>query len=239
MLLAPSVAAVYVWAARPAAGDVNSDVLSSYYSFFMVVWGFVFLAFWQREANGLACAWDTLDLAHQEEPNPRFHGKRRRSAVTGEDEFHYESHWRWLIHYPTSALVTLLMLAVAFAVMSLSLNLQGYVNADSPIFVAVVAAQGEPGGWCDHTHVVLGNLPVLAHVVAIMALNTVRRRRRPFPSTFLSRCPQIAARGDPPLTATRAGLPRRRGVADAPGEPRVAARVRDVGGLQALPLRLL
>ena len=54
MLLAPSVAAVYVWAARPAAGDVNSDVLSSYYSFFMVVWGFVFLAFWQREANGLA-----------------------------------------------------------------------------------------------------------------------------------------------------------------------------------------
>jgi hypothetical protein len=175
MLLLPSVLAVWVWATRRQHEDVDNDVESAYYSLFMVLWGFVLLVAWRREANGLACSWDTLDLSHSEELNPSFHGELRRSKVTGEDERHYESHWRWLLHYPVSALVTLVMLGMAFAIMSLSLNLQGYVQPASPIFVGSLAAHSEPGAAFDAKHSVKSLVPVLLHTFVIMLLNTSYR----------------------------------------------------------------
>ena len=125
MLIGPSIAGCFVWAMREPEQNIRTDTRNTYYSFGVVVWGFLFLAMWTRQANEYAAKWNTLDMAHDEEPNPKFFGKQRKSSISGEMEWHYASHWRWFVHYPVSAGVTFLMLLVALGAMSLSLNLQG------------------------------------------------------------------------------------------------------------------
>ena len=100
-------------------------------------------------AQALACRWDTLDLKLTERVRRGFHGAPRASPVTGAPELYYPSWKRWAIHYPVSAIVTCAMLAVAFCVMCLSLNLQGYVHPGSPIFVQQLAHYAAPGGLFD------------------------------------------------------------------------------------------
>ena len=56
--------------------------------------------------------------------------------MTGEPELHYKSHKRWLTQCLVSFPVTVFMLAVAFATMSMSLNLQGYVVRNKTPFWA-------------------------------------------------------------------------------------------------------
>jgi hypothetical protein len=131
MLIAPSVLGLYVWFAR--SDTVETDIYTTFYAFFMVLWGFGFLQTWTRTANGCAGRWDTLDAEQTEELNPNFQGKERVSPVTGTPELHYKSHKRWMTYALATLPVTVFMLAVAFVTLSLSLNLQGYVETDSPI----------------------------------------------------------------------------------------------------------
>merc|ERR1711937_440765 len=104
---------------------------------------------------------------------PHFHGYERTSPITGEKENHYDDWKRWVWHYPISLLVTSLMLLVAFAVMSLSLNFQGYVHKSSPIFVPSLAHFAEPGGVFEASSTCRSLVPVLCHTTAIMALNSM------------------------------------------------------------------
>ena len=173
-LVVPSVAGFLLWYFRPRDETADNDVTNSYFAIFMVLWGFTFNVFWKREATSHACKWNTLDFEAADEPNPHFRGLMRRSKVTGKDELHYPSHMRWLVHYPVSAVVTGVMLCAAFSIMCLSLNLQGYVHQNSPIYVAALAvyadegAMFDPSGW--------GSLvPVVGHTVVILILNTAYR----------------------------------------------------------------
>ena len=170
-LSVPAIVGAAVWGLRESNQTVDTDTSSTFYSLFMVIWGFFFIAFWRRRANELACDWDTLDVEHSDEPNPRYHGKTRISRITGKNELFYNPLNRWVFHYPISVVVTLIMLIVAFSVMALSLNLQGYVSEGSIIYVATLSSCSKPGGIFDANHPVLSLIPVVLHAGVIMLLN--------------------------------------------------------------------
>lgn len=124
MLIGPSIFGVYVWLAREDEASIDTDPRTTMYSFFMVIWGFAFLQTWKRTANGCAWKWDTFDVDTVQEPNPQFHGFERINPVTGQPDLHYKSHKRWMTISLVSLPVTIAMLIIAFAIMSMSLNLQ-------------------------------------------------------------------------------------------------------------------
>lgn len=170
-LAAPSVVGLALFLLRPRDETADTDTDNAVFSLFVVVWGFLYLASWARRGNELACRWDTLSQEHADEPNPGFVGAVRVSRVTGEPERHYPSWRRWALHYPLSAAVTAAMLVLAFGVMALSLNLQGYVHTGSPIYVPALAHVAAPGGIFDQALLLPSLAPVVLHTLVILALN--------------------------------------------------------------------
>lgn len=86
-----------------------------------------------------------------------------------------------------SALVTVLMLGIAFAVMIMSLNLQGYIHPnhnpdrwddenDHPFHYPYLASLAEEGNLFDATSLVRSLIPVVIHVACISTLNGIYRR---------------------------------------------------------------
>ena len=73
--------------------------------------------------------------------------------VTGRKELKYAWYKR-IPYYFLSAAVTGVMLLVAFAVMVMSLNLQGYIRADAMgaryLHYAALSQYSEPGRWFDN-----------------------------------------------------------------------------------------
>lgn len=108
---------------------------------------------------------------------PEFEGWTRISPVTELPELYYPQ-WRRKLQYLFSAIVTSLMLAVAFCVMILSLNLQGYIqpkNRYHPFYFVDFAVLSEEGAWFDAKSNIKCYIPVVLHVVCILTLNAIYR----------------------------------------------------------------
>lgn len=146
MLIGPSIFGVYVWLARNDEASVDTDTRTTLYSFFMVIWGFAFLQTWKRTANGCAWRWDTFEADRIADPNPHFHGFQRISPVTGQPDLHYKSHKRWITIGFVSLPVTVAMLAIAFVVMSMSLNLQAIASNHDLVVQNTLICQPWPAG---------------------------------------------------------------------------------------------
>jgi anoctamin-10 len=108
---------------------------------------------------------------------PEFVGDTRISPVTGESELYYPSYRRKL-QYLVSAMATSLMLGVAFFVMILSLNLQGYIrpkNHYHPFYFGTFAKLSEEGAWFDANSNWMCFVPVVLHAICILSLNSLYR----------------------------------------------------------------
>ncbi len=106
---------------------------------------------------------------------PEFTGFSRTSPVTGDTELYYPSHRRKL-QYLVSAVITAFMLGVAFWIMILSLNLQGYIRPDSIFYVRDFAKFSEVGAWLDAKSNWKCYIPVVLHASCILTLNALYRR---------------------------------------------------------------
>ena len=93
---------------------------------------------------------------------------------------------RRTLRYLVSAVVTLVMLAVAFTVMILSLNLQGYIRPQSnpqrwhennkhPFHFPVLASLAEEGHIFDSSSEWRVYMPTILHVACIFTLNNIYR----------------------------------------------------------------
>ena len=79
-----------------------------------------------------------------EELRPDYHGDLVTDPITRKPTIYYPS-WKRRLWYGFSFLAMLPLLSVGVAVMTLSLNLNGYVkDPHSPIFVAQLAKFAEP-----------------------------------------------------------------------------------------------
>ena len=166
-----------------------------FYGLVCFVWAVLLYRFWERKENELAYKWGTLDLSNTANGVPQdysykkgglyahrrleFRGETRTSPITGKPELYYPSHKRKL-QYLLSAMVTALMLSVAFSVMILSLNLQGYIRPSNsqdyhPFYFARFAILSEEGAWFDATSSWKCFIPVILHAGSILTLNTIYR----------------------------------------------------------------
>jgi uncharacterized membrane protein len=108
---------------------------------------------------------------------PEFTGTMRKSPVTGKQELYYPTYRRKIqyvinrkIQYVINGTITACMLSVAFLVMILSLNLQGYIKprnnqSHHPFYFEKLADFSEDGAIFDAKSSWKCFLPVVIHVV--------------------------------------------------------------------------
>ena len=105
---------------------------------------FPFLQFWQRQSNFLSFSWNTYTLSKAYEMQQGYHGIPSIDPVTHKQSVYYPS-WKRRVWYVFSAVAMLPLLSVGVAVMTLSLNLNGYVKSTgSPIYVEAFAKFAQP-----------------------------------------------------------------------------------------------
>ena len=127
-LVFPGVIGVAMYVHRVYYGfTVDNHPYLPLYSLFMVFWALFFCQLWKRKSAELACSWGTYGEARRDSVRPEFTGDLRVSPVSGEQERYYPSYKRKGT-YILSVVVTGAFLSVAFGVMILSLNLQGYIK---------------------------------------------------------------------------------------------------------------
>jgi anoctamin-10 len=166
---------------------IDTDEYTPLYGVFCFIWAILFTRFWEREENLMAYSWGTLQIAFEQdysltndEPGhrrPEFNGHVRTSPVTGMPEMYYPPIRR-KVQYLFSAIVTICMLALAFWIMILSLNLQGYIIPKKkyhPFHFPSFAILAEEGNWFDAASSWKCFIPVLIHIGCILLLNTCYR----------------------------------------------------------------
>lgn len=105
---------------------------------------FYCIQFWQRQSNFLSFYWNTYTLSTAEEIRQEYHGTPSVDPVTHKPNVYYPS-WKRKVWYVFSAVAMLPLLSAGVAVMTLSLNLNGYVKStDSPIYVEIFARFAQP-----------------------------------------------------------------------------------------------
>jgi anoctamin-10 len=173
---------------------IDEDEYTPFYGLLCFVWAILFYRFWERKENTLAYQFGTLELSNLVDDfeqdydysigtgghgNPEFHGTMRKSPVTEQPELYYPPFQRKL-HYLVSAVVTMTMLAIAFSIMILSLNLQGYIkpkgDAFHPFYYPRLASLAADGQIFDSMSSWRCFIPVVIHAVSILTLNTIYRR---------------------------------------------------------------
>ncbi len=178
MLLLPGVIGAALWYYHWL--DINLDVdnssLQPFFSLSLIVWAFVFLKMWRRRCAKVCTSWGTYGQMRNEKVRAEFYGTKRKSPVTGEDEYFFPE-WKRLPYYIMSAAVTAIMLAIAFFVMILSLNMQGYIDDnDGGFYFKVLADLAQPGAVFDpNGGIIMPLVPVVGHSIVIMNLNGAYR----------------------------------------------------------------
>ena len=188
----PGILGLVVFYLQKARGDtVDEDEYIPIYGVFGFITFILYLRFWDRYEHRLAYQWGTYSLSPYErlkffELRPEFRGYLRYSPVTGEPETFYPAFYRRM-KYVAGAILTAGMLMVAFVIMVLSLNLQGYIRPSSnprrwdennphPFHSPTFAVLAEEGRLLDATSSWRSLIPVAIHVLGINVLNSIYRK---------------------------------------------------------------
>lgn len=189
-LIFPGLLGLTIFTMRLYRGDtVDTCDLTPFHGLGTFLWGVLFLRYWEREEARLSYAWGTYgdSLAKKKYgARPEFEGELKPSPVTGALEKYYSPTKRRL-KYVVSALLSSILLAGAGFVMILSLNLQGYVRPrddrgrwgqdhDHPFYYPMLATFADEGNIFDAASHWKWFLPVVIHVLVVMAMNELYRR---------------------------------------------------------------
>jgi len=189
-LLIPGIFGVITMVQRWWRQDtIDEDEYTPFYGLLCFLWAIVYSRFWQRHEHRLAYSWGTYAQSEYERKayflRPNFRGTLRKSPITGAMETYYPASRRRL-KYVVSALITVVLLGVAFCVTILSLNLQGYIrpNRDPerwgehphPFHFPALSSLAQKGQVFDATSTWKALTPVVVHVLCIFSMNYVYRR---------------------------------------------------------------
>lgn len=117
------------------------------------------IQFWQRQSNFLSFCWNTYTLSTADEIRQEYHGTPSIDPVTRKPNVYYPT-WKRKVWYVFSAIAMLPLLSAGVAVMTLSLNLNGYVKStDSPIYVEALARFAQPVSFTERWLSYVGNIP--------------------------------------------------------------------------------
>ena len=102
------------------------------------------LQLWQRRSAVHSFQWNTYSLSTSDELRPEYHGDVCSDPVTWKPTIYYPK-WKRRLWYLFSFLAMLPLLALGVGMMTLSLNLNGYVKStESPIYVEFLAQFAQP-----------------------------------------------------------------------------------------------
>ena len=103
-----------------------------------------FLQFWQRRSSVHSFHWNTHTYCTLDEIHHTYHGTDSIDPVTDQPTVYYPA-WKRRLWYLFSFLAMLPLLSGGVAIMTLSLNLNGYVrDKHSPIYVGWLSQYAEP-----------------------------------------------------------------------------------------------
>ncbi|KAL3923734.1 MAG: hypothetical protein SGILL_001484 [Bacillariaceae sp.] len=194
-LTALAIPGIIVFACRLIRNDtIDTDEFTPFYGLFCFIWAVILCRQWERTENSLAYDWGTLFLAErvgdgEEETfaiemgvsyqRPQFQGSIRISPVTLKEETYYPPLRRKFL-YAFSAAISTIMLSIAFLVMILSLNLQGYIQPKHawvyhPFHFPTLAQYANEGAIFDPESLRC-YIPVVLHAVSIFCLNQIYRK---------------------------------------------------------------
>ena len=188
-LIIPAIGGIVVNIIRYYNGDSIEDCeITPFFGMGVFIWACLFIRYWEREESRLSYKWGTFQSNTKgKELNirPQFKGHIRISPVTGLPEKYY-SPTRRRIKYIGSALITMIMLGIAFTVMVISLNLQGYVHPGHdeerwaqiphPYYYPRIAYLSEEGQLFDCNSAYMSLVPAVLHAVIITTLNNIYRK---------------------------------------------------------------
>ncbi|XP_051984936.1 anoctamin-8-like [Xyrauchen texanus] len=127
-MLYPAVIGFLLWIFAES-DQTSQDICCVVFAIFNVVWATLFLERWKRREAELAYKWGTLDTPAEslEEPRPQFRGVKRRSPVTGYEEFFYPPWKRRMFCWFVSLPICILCLCFVCLAMFVCLELQEFV----------------------------------------------------------------------------------------------------------------
>lgn len=145
----------------------------SFYSIFIIIWGNLFLVFWEKKEHQIAFTWKCFGKSFEtqetlQNSNEAFN--ERINDVSGLKENYYPTMKR-IPRYIISAILSIPILVVTFIVLMLSLNLRGFVIPEyRHIYVKFFSDLAQPGEIFDkNTSKIL--LPTILHVVLVSILS--------------------------------------------------------------------
>jgi anoctamin-10 len=170
---------------------LDEDEYTPFYGLICFLWAILFTIYWERREKELAFEFGTMPLLDRQLSNfstfgmnegvghkrPDFVGELRTSPITGNSELFYPNSSR-RVQYIVSAFVTMVMLVVAFWLMILSLNLQGYIAKKEnyhPFHYPQLTLLAGEGQLLDATSTWRCFIPVVIHAAGIFVLNTIYR----------------------------------------------------------------
>ena len=173
-LLAPVILGLLVYLINLLSNQsVTNSPYESFYSIFIIIWGNLFLVFWEKQEQKIGYSWKCFGKSFEtQESQQNFTESfdERINDVTGLTEKYYPSIKR-LFKYLISALLSLPILFATFVVLMLSLNLRGFVIPEhTHIYFKPFSDLAQPGQIFDKTTSKI-LLPTVLHVVVVSLLN--------------------------------------------------------------------
>lgn len=173
-LLVPTLVGVFIFLLGLVSNtSVTSSPYESFYSIFIIIWGNLFLVFWEKRENQIGFSWKCFGKSFEtqevlQNSLESFH--ERVNDVTGLNEKYYPTYKRFF-RYLISALISLPILFLTFVVLMLSLNMRGFVIPEhETIFVKSLSDLAGPGQIFDKTTKKI-LLPTILHVILVSLLN--------------------------------------------------------------------
>ena len=158
--------------------SVTSSPYESFYSIFIIIWGNLFLVFWEKKEQKIAYSWKCFGKSfdtHEalSESAECFH--ERINDVSGLTEKYYPAYKRYF-RYLISALMSLPILFLTFIILMLSLNLRGFVIPEhTTIYVKSFSDLANSGAIFDkNTSKIL--LPTILHVILLAVMNKLNKK---------------------------------------------------------------
>lgn len=174
-LVIPALAGLAVYALNHFLKlSVETSPFDSLYSFFMIIWGALFVNFWKKGEEKIAHNWQCFGKSLESKEKLHFseqHFEKRINDATGMFESYFPTRKR-LVQYLISVIKLLPILVFTFLFLVCSLNVRGFVLKEHKyIYIEKLSVLAEKGNVFEKGSL-KGIIPTILHVVLISIISS-------------------------------------------------------------------